>query len=1009
MIIKYLVLCLCVCWCCITSAQTPVFKNLTEDDGLPDNEIYDGIEDSKGFLWFSTNGGLVKYNGRRFKPYTHPSQRNKSYNILGLDKNNVLWVGNFGGQLFFLWQDSLVELTALNPFKFANTLTFCFDKDNNIYLSSSQGFYKGKPIHKANEKPQYVIEQISNEGCSAVFYDEQYEQVYIVPQRLNKNYQYITTYKNNILGTVPVVMPANKYINSCLFFVYNGQVHLYTRITNYIGRFNGKEFEPINFPTDKLSGIIRIVPAKDELLICTNQGAYTYNKNGELLKYEFGPDGRFSGVVVNKTNQYFLHTLNKGLFILPNNGTQTLNSLSNFTSNDITYLSQAGSNSFYIGNNKGEVHLFKNNKVTLALPSEANKYVDFIWSDSATNYIIWNAMSSRIFNSKQANYNNTKNQRPNAGYGIKDVVSIPGTEVLAVANSNDISLINLQDAVGKYLPLTNKWAATYQIDSLYSAQEKFVIKSIILARGRGRCVYYDTANQAVWGGNVNGLFIFTAAGQKEITYQGEKVLATDIIALNGKQYVSTINKGIFVMQGGFIVKQLSTTNGLGSNTLYNLHVHNNHIWGITDKGLQFIDPVNEFYFIYDKQDGLPSYKINGIAFANNLVYVATSKGLYTVPTNQPIKKTPPVPAILENIIVNGKTITDLNITQFKPGDNNITFAINAPYSNYAANIIFKYRLVGLDDSFYTLKENQYEIPYKNLPSGNYSFEVYAVNKNGIPSKEPFKYSFTIEKKLIQKTWFLILSFAAIIGLLYLLLRYMVGREKRRQAEKIAVTKLENELQKSTLASIKAQMNPHFMFNALNTIQSYIFTNDKNAANTYLSKFSELMRMILDMSNKEKILLQEEIQAITLYIELEQMRFDAGFSYQIKTANNIEPHDLEIPSMLIQPYVENSIKHGLLHKKGDKLLTIAFSKDEEQNVLAIIITDNGVGRAKSEEINAKRPKKHKSFSTEANAKRLEILNKGAAHPISVTYTDLYTEPEQQPAGTQVTLYIPLGSK
>ena len=219
-------------------------------------------------------------------------------------------------------------------------------------------------------------------------------------------------------------------------------------------------------------------------------------------------------------------------------------------------------------------------------------------------------------------------------------------------------------------------------------------------------------------------------------------------------------------------------------------------------------------------------------------------------------------------------------------------------------------------------------------------------------------------------------------------------------------KLEQELQQSMLASIKSQMNPHFLFNALNTIQSYIYTNDKENASQYLGKFSTLTRMILDMSNKDIVTIAEEIKALQLYLELEQLRFEDKLKYTFNVDNNISTETTFIPSMLIQPYVENAIKHGLLHKKNDWFLSLHFTKANEG--ITIIIDDNGIGRKRSEELNKHKAKHHQSFATNANRKRLEILNRGLMQHIALEVIDK-KDSYGNSLGTSVKLFIPFLKK
>ena len=213
--------------------------------------------------------------------------------------------------------------------------------------------------------------------------------------------------------------------------------------------------------------------------------------------------------------------------------------------------------------------------------------------------------------------------------------------------------------------------------------------------------------------------------------------------------------------------------------------------------------------------------------------------------------------------------------------------------------------------------------------------------------------------------------------------------------------LEKELNRSVLTSIKSQLNPHFFYNALNTIQSFVYMDDRKNASNYLGRFSKLTRTILEMSEKETISLKEEIEALTLYLELEKMRFEDSFSFEI----NYQGVDAElenIPPMLIQPYVENAVKHGLLHKKGNKTLKLTFKKNG--NFITVSVDDNGIGRKKSSEINKLKNPDHKSFAMAANEKHLRLLSSEKNSSLMIQFIDKMND-DDTPAGTTVLLQIP----
>lgn len=218
--------------------------------------------------------------------------------------------------------------------------------------------------------------------------------------------------------------------------------------------------------------------------------------------------------------------------------------------------------------------------------------------------------------------------------------------------------------------------------------------------------------------------------------------------------------------------------------------------------------------------------------------------------------------------------------------------------------------------------------------------------------------------------------------------------------------IEQRATESELKALKSQMNPHFMFNALNSIQEQFMYGDKITANEQMGNFTYLTRQILTVSGKKKINLATEIEILTKYLDLEKMRFAERFHYEINLSERMDEDYHQIPPMLIQPFVENAIKHGLLHKQGDKRLRVSFDLDEAEENLICVVEDNGVGRAKAEEIKRKRSQQHESFSTSATEERLQLLNRGQNHLDLIVYEDLINLSTHQATGTRVTLRVPV---
>ncbi len=219
--------------------------------------------------------------------------------------------------------------------------------------------------------------------------------------------------------------------------------------------------------------------------------------------------------------------------------------------------------------------------------------------------------------------------------------------------------------------------------------------------------------------------------------------------------------------------------------------------------------------------------------------------------------------------------------------------------------------------------------------------------------------------------------------------------------KLNVLEHQRKTVEAQLKSLRLQMNPHFLFNSLNSIQQMILAHEDDSAMRYLSKFSRLLRLVLHHSDRETIMLKEEMETLQLYIELESLRFGNTFRYQLSCAEGIEPEEMNIPALMIQPFIENAIWHGLLHKNGDRQLTVDFNEDTTDHLICTI-EDNGVGR---EAVTRNDKDIHRGKGIAVARERLQTYNKRHAQPCDITITDL-VDGQGQPAGTRVTLILPL---
>jgi sensor histidine kinase YesM len=391
-----------------------------------------------------------------------------------------------------------------------------------------------------------------------------------------------------------------------------------------------------------------------------------------------------------------------------------------------------------------------------------------------------------------------------------------------------------------------------------------------------------------------------------------------------------------------------------------------------------------------------------VLLKNNTLLLLTNSGIIKADINNSTIKKEKAILQITNLSASGKLFNQNESTNLPYNQNDITirFSVLDFGTSKENNVFYKVN----DDDWKKVSNETRLIEFASLKPGSYNIQ-FKINDTITASTVRF----TIITPFWQSIWFMILCFLLALALGFTYYRWQLN--KLRNKNKLLEDKnrllnekieLEHNLNKSVLKSIKAQMNPHFFYNALNTIQAYIFTNDKTRANSYLAKFSKLTRVILEQSEKETISLGDEIESLTLYLELEKMRFKEEFEYTIEHKTDTHKDNIEFPPMLIQPYVENAIKHGLLHKESDRKLFILF--EEITNHLVITIDDNGIGRKRSEELNKIKNNKYQSFSTQANEKRLEILNH-TNDKIAVKIIDK-NDTNGQSKGTKVILTIPI---
>ncbi|MEM7037162.1 MAG: histidine kinase [Bacteroidota bacterium] len=532
---------------------------------------------------------------------------------------------------------------------------------------------------------------------------------------------------------------------------------------------------------------------------------------------------------------------------------------------------------------------------------------------------------------------------------------------------------------------------------------------------RVRALVEDGA-QHFWVARADGLFRYDRATltATEVRMDGAPVHAQRLArTADGTIWVALMGGGLHrinLQNGAPTLATEATVPEIRANCL---KAEGNRLFLGSSRGLHVYDSAGRLQTAVDRLDGLPSNEVNDLAFTESALWLATSDGIAVLPKSFSGRNTAPPPIQLRGLSVNQRDTSLTASMRLSHDQNNLRFDLGTISYRSRGRFLFRYRLRGLDTAWVALPRGSHEVRFPSLPPGAYMFEASAENEDGVRSAMPATFEFEILPALWQRWWFWP-GMAALTVLLASLLIYARFRGLQVR-ERLKTEKAEAELAKaaadrarrqSQLASLRSQMNPHFMYNMLNTLQSFILTDDKREANRYLGYFSDLMRKSLAFSRKDLILLSEEIALLEIYLKLEALRFGETFNWSLIVGDGVEPTSTELPPLLIQPFVENAIKHGLLHKEGERRLSINFQLDEAAQRVTCSVMDNGVGRKRSGEIQRNDPARrgHDPFAMSASRDRLRLLNEMGQGPVDLEVKDV-KDANGQAAGTHILLSFP----
>jgi len=897
------------------------------EDGLPSNETYVFKEDQEGYLWIGTDKGVARFNGYEFKNYTtNDGLTDNTMLRMALGPDGKLWMTGYNNSLCY------ADKGKVYPFEGNENLQ---KLTNRVFGSAEIEIDKNYNIFYRALRGAFII---SRDGTLKQFFPVRYE---------NTPEEHRFVWFNGALksycsapGATPGIHPVRIYLSDTTYY----QTRLpFKTISSYFLHFQGKKYLYAHgtlFIIDKdqtvvekkfeTQGIGMLTPIGEEIWVCSMKGILVLDGEGNI-KNTLLEGEQISSVYQDKNNNIWISTLNNGIYQIKNKAIKVLKK-----------------------NNVPVKYRFP----ILYTRGEAITAVNYS-DETACSAMKVPSVNLEIFN-----------QQCNPNY-------------LAQFNLPN-SIKNRQFTFEQYLPWINtesKAKAIHQYkDNLYAVSHVTLFRKALrdkpgewqfLAYMHGNKVmntlYVLDENHVLLGGR-DGLY---EARNGQITQHPAsdsiKSRVQDIELLNTDTILATRGNGLKVL-GKNGIRSLTEKEGLLRNNINNLFRYENQVWVATDGGVNLLFAKGDSLVLEKKitqADGLSSIQIRQLLLLDGMAYLGAEKGLCQVNLSLlTANQTTQIPVYFTNIRINDTDTNVLKRYDLAYDQNLIRIDYEALDFKQSGQILYKYRMNELSDRWdYTQSRSAL---YTNLSPGKYVFEVAAQFANGDWTR-PVQIEFFISKPYWATWWFRIGAAFFLFGSAYLL--YTSSSAARRKREQLA-----KELNTSRQMALGSQINPHFIFNSLNAIYNFLLKNKDEIAQSYLVRFSRLIRNVFENSMERYIPISQELETLKLYLELEQLRFSNKFSYNIHIAEDIRQDSTYIPPMLLQPLVENAIWHGLLNKEDHELPLLQIQVEKEGDKLRFAISDNGVGLSQAREKQKNQIlRKGKSTGLTITKKRVSLVN------------------------------------
>ncbi|MEI6123676.1 MAG: two-component regulator propeller domain-containing protein [Bacteroidota bacterium] len=1021
-------------------------ENFKVEKGLSQNSANCILQDSKGYMWVGTWDGLNRFDGYSFMTFKSSIKgnsnelSNQTINALFEDKSGTIWVGTETGLNSYDRRSqkfTQYKKDACNPFSISSDTIWCIAEENEniLWIGTNNGLNKldkrtGYFYHfklnpnNANSPSNNNINCILPDAAGNIWFGSNEGLNYFnTKERIFSHWYYNPDNKNTISDDLVWSILYDEEGN--LWICTDGGLDVYSFITKKFTHYYHDDNDYFSLSNNHVTSIMQ--DNERNFWIGTYGGGLNkFDKKNNNFTHFFNDiynsrslsNDYIKSIYQDKSGIIWIATAWKGVSKIDkySNRFKHFQHLSNdensLNNNNVWSIFQDNIGKIWLATDEGiniydtttrKFSFLKNNpNNSNSIPSNLTRLV---FQDSKGVYWIG------TFDAGICRYNQTTKTFTRFTNNLSNPQSLSYNRINFVLEDHNKNIwIGTDNGLNLYLPKKNSFRRFFN-DPL----DKTSISNNVVY------YMYEDKEGYIWLCTLGGLNRYDPSSGHFSCYKKDdskyNTLSSDKIFSmyedkEGIFWITTCGGGLnrFNRKTGEI-KYFLEENGLSNNVTYNIFEDNNScLWITTNYGLSCFNKTNETFINYDVKDGIQSNEFNLNAAFHNLqndeMFFGGMNGFNSFYPEKIAKNEFVPPIIISGFKIFDKLkpieISDGDTILLSYDDNFFSFEFAAlDFSNPQKNK-YAFKLKNFDNNWNYCDAYKRFAGYTRVPPGAYEFKIKGSNSDGIWNEKGITITIIIKPPWWRTWWFRIGSALFISFLGWFIIYNRLRNIRIKHDDEKRILEIEKQMFSLEQTALRLQMNPHFIFNSLNSIQSFVIANDTDKAIHYLAKFSQLMRFILSHSQQTFVPVSDEIKSMSIYLDIERLRFDNKFSYEFDIDENIDIEFIEIPPMIIQPYIENAIIHGILNKEGNGFIKIILKLMNEKYILCTV-QDDGIGREKALEIKKRSDLKHKSRGMLITQKRLDILNERDKDLVNITITDL-KDSYNNAKGTKVEIVI-----